>query len=96
MGDWDRLQHAPTKEIVASVFDRMDGRSDADPLAPWADGVLALCERIDARDRRISTLEARLRWALQSLPGVRPGKLNWKRGRVWSCRRAPSSRGGGR
>ena len=76
MSDWTRLQRAPTKEIVAAVFDRMDGRSDTDPLTVWADGVLALCERIDARDRRIATLEARLARVLR-LVGETGYEFRW-------------------
>ena len=57
MSAWEAIQTRPVKEIVAEVFERMEGRSDSDPLSPWADLALALCERVTRVESRCAALE---------------------------------------
>jgi hypothetical protein len=48
MGAWENVQTGDVNEIEAAIFEKMGNRSASDPLAPWADLALALCQRIRA------------------------------------------------
>jgi hypothetical protein len=52
MSAWDDVQTEDVKQIEATVFRQMEGRSNSDPCSPWADLALALCQRIAAAEQR--------------------------------------------
>jgi hypothetical protein len=60
MSAWDDVQTEDVKQIEATVFRQMEGRSNSDPCSPWADLALALCQRIAASEARAKELERRL------------------------------------
>jgi hypothetical protein len=95
---WDDVQTEPVDEIEATVFRQMEGRSNSDARTPWADLVLALCQRIRAAEsalaserRRVATLEGRLARVLRYAHGYF-GHMGTG---VWSRRLTPPRRTGG-